>query len=189
MNRSRRWRNAFGATLLATMHLALVPVATADPVDATPVDPVSGEPAPPAPGPAVPLGEPVSPDSMDAVSSACRQFGAALDLAASNYEDFAYATAGSGNAVDYQNPNVWESNVIGRTALREAARTALDAAATPGLPPDVANAMKAWSLRATKLLVIMGLRGGGDSLNSAANDLNTDANDVQMACALNGSRA
>ncbi len=63
---------------------------------------------------------------------ACRQFGSALDLAASNYEDFAYATAGSGNAVNYQDPNVAQSNLLGRTALREAAGTALDAAGDPG---------------------------------------------------------
>jgi len=35
----------------------------------------------------------------------------------------------------------------------------------------------------------MGLRGGGDSLNSTAKDMNTDANNAQMACAVNGGRA
>jgi hypothetical protein len=185
MNRSHRWQKGLGAALFAAAlsTLAVVPDASADPASPAPADP-----------PAVPADQvgselaPVSPDVMDAVSTACRQFDAVLDLAASNYEDFAYATAGSGNAVNYQDPNVWQSNVIGRTALREAARTALDAAATPGLPADVAGPMRTWSLHATKLLVIMGLRGGGDSLNSAAADLNTDAHNAQMACALNGSR-
>ena len=39
------------------------------------------------------------------------------------------------------------------------------------------------------LLLIMGLRGGGESLNSAATNLNTDAHDVQMACAAAGTPA
>ena len=124
--------------------------------------------------------------TFGAVSDACKQFGAALDFAASNYEDFAYNTAGGGNSVNYQDPNVANSNVIGRTALREAAAAAMSAASTPGLPGDVAAPMRSWSLRAAKLLVIMGIRGGGDSLNSTANDMNTDANNAQMACALNG---
>jgi hypothetical protein len=49
--------------------------------------------------------------------------------------------------------------------------------------------MQSWSVRATKLLVIMGLHAGGDSLNATATDLNTDAQNVQMACALNGGHA
>ena len=187
MNRSRRWSKALGVAIFAALPLlAAVPVASADPGDPAPVDPVSGN----APAPAAdPAGADVSPDTHDAVSTACRQFGAALDLAASNYEDFAYATAGNGNAVDYQNPEVVQSNLLGRTALREAAGAALDAAGTPGLPGDVADPMRTWSLHATKLVLIMGLRAGGDSLNAAATDLNTDANNVQMACALNGSHA
>jgi hypothetical protein len=32
----------------------------------------------------------------------------------------------------------------------------------------------------------MGLRGGGDSVNATATNLNTDAHDVQMACAAAG---
>ena len=65
----------------------------------------------------------------------------------------------------------------------------MDAANTPGLPGDVSAPMRSWSLRATKLLLIMGIRGGGDSLNSTASDMNTDAKNAQMACALNGGRA
>ena len=91
--------------------------------------------------------------------------------------------------MNYQDPQIEQSNLLGRTALRVAAGEALDAAGTPGLPGDVADPMRTWSLHATKLVLIMGLRGGGDSLNSAATDLNTDANNVQMACALNGSHA
>jgi hypothetical protein len=187
MNRSHRWHRALGVALFAALPaLAAIPIASADPGDPPPVDPVSGN----APAPAAdPAGADLSPDAHDAVSTACRQFGSALDLAASNYEDFAYATAGSGNAVNYQDPNVLQSNLLGRTALREAAGTALESARTPGLPGDVADPMRTWSLHATKLVLIMGLRGGGDSLNSAATELNTDANNVQMACALNGSRA
>ena len=187
MNRSHCWRKTLGVAIFAALPaLAAVPIASADPGDPAPVDPVSGN----APAPvADPAGADLSPDTHDAVSTACRQFGAALDLAATNYEDFAYATAGSGNAVNYADPQVVQSNLLGRTALREAAGTALDAAGTPGLPGDVADPMRAWSLHATKLVLIMGLRGGGDSLNNAATDLNTDANNVQMACALNGSHA
>jgi hypothetical protein len=48
----------------------------------------------------------------------------------------------------------------------------------------VADPMRAWSLQATKLMVIMGMRGGGDSLNAAANQLNADARDTEIACAL-----
>ena len=53
---------------------------------------------------------------------------------------------------------------------------------TPGLPPEVADPMRSWSLHATKLLLVMGLHGGGDTLNSAA-ELNAHGHDGQMACA------
>lgn len=128
-------------------------------------------------------------ESGNPISAACKQFGAALNLAAQNYEDFAYATAGNGNYVDYQDPTVSRSNIVGRTALREAAAVALSASRAPGLPPEVSDPMQSWSVHATKLLLIMGLRGGGDSLNSSANQLNVDAHDAQLACALNGGRA
>ena len=128
-------------------------------------------------------------DADGAVSDACGKFGAALNLAASKYEEFAYSIAGNGNNVNYQDPIVIEANSIGRTALRAAAATALDASRTPGLPPQVSDPMQSWSMRATKLLVMMGLRAGGDSLDATANDLNGDAQNVLMACALNGGRA
>jgi hypothetical protein len=44
-------------------------------------------------------------------------------------------------------------------------------------------------MRSAKLLLLMGIRGGGDSLNSTAGDMNTDAKNAQMACAVNGGRA
>lgn len=169
--------------------LACPPVGWAEPADpsAEPIPAASG-PAPgpvpgPAPGPVAIPGQSNSP-----VAQACAQFDAALSVAAVNYEEFAYATAGNGNFVDYQDPNVEQSNVIGRTALRTAAATALAAAGTPGLPPDVADPMRSWSLRATKLIVIMGLRGGGDSLNATATQLNTYADEALLACAANGGR-
>lgn len=125
---------------------------------------------------------PVGAAEGDPLTDACGQFDVAVNVAAANYEDFAYASAGSGNFVDYQDPEVWRSNVVGRTALRQAAGAALSASATPGLPPEVAGPMRSWSLRATKLLLVMGLRGGGDTLNSSATGMNADAEAVQMAC-------
>ncbi|CPY92647.1 hypothetical protein I540_2878 [Mycobacteroides abscessus subsp. bolletii 1513] len=49
--------------------------------------------------------------------------------------------------------------------------------------------MHAWSGDAYKLVVLMGLRIGQDSVNGKAGDLNKDANDVQVACAAAGTRA
>jgi hypothetical protein len=187
------------AVLASGLALGASPIASADPDAQT-------QAAGPAPGPvpanaapaAPPLDVPPPPDAgppppdqetFAAVVTACKQFGAALDFAANNYEDFAYNTAGGGNAVNYDDPNTANSNVVGRTALREAASTALDAANTPGLPGDVSAPMRSWSFRAAKLLLLMGIRGGGDSLNTTAGDMNTDAKNAQMACALNGGRA
>ena len=177
--------------LVTALVLSPTPAAVADPADPAVVDGAAPPADPPAPSEtASAAGVPtIDGPTGDPVGDACRQFGAALNVAAANYEDFAYATAGNGDAVDYQDPNVWRTNVVGRTALRAAAATALAAARTPGLPPEVADPMTAWSLRATKLLVVMGLHGGGDSLNSNANELNSDAHDAQMACAAHGGHA
>lgn len=190
---------AVTATLLVSASaLFAVPSAVADPGPQTEAPGPAPGPAPAnAAAPAAPLDLPPAPDAgappdgpdVGVVITACRQFGAALDFASSNYEDFAYNTAGGGNAVNYDDPNTANSNVIGRTALREAASTAMDAANTPGLPGDISAPMRSWSIRAAKLLLIMGIRGGGDSLNSTAGDMNTDAKNAQMACALNGGRA
>lgn len=140
----------------------------------------------PAAGYADPAVDAVSPAQDGPVSTACSTFGEALNLAAESYDEFAYATAGGGNAVDYADQQVRRTNVIGRTALREAAYAVLGASRTPGLPPEVSGSMREWSLHATKLLVIMGVRGGGDALNAAADQLNVDARAAQMACALHG---
>ncbi len=131
----------------------------------------------------------MSPDTVDAVSSACRKFGAALDLASSNYEEFAYATAGGGNSVNYQDPSINQYNLLGRTALARGGRFRDGCRRYPGPARACGDPMRTWSLHATKLILIMGLRGGGDSLNAAATDLNTDATNAQMACSLNGGRA
>jgi len=173
------------ALLILTMPgLGGAPIARADPAD--PADPGASEvPAPgfgPAPGPA-PGPAAVAAEGGNPVSGACKQFSVAVAIAATNYEDFAYATAGSGNYVNYDDPVVQRTNVVGRAALKEAAAVALSAAQTPGLPPEVSGPMQTWSLHATKLVLIMGLRGGGDSLNSAATELNVDAGNAQLACA------
>jgi hypothetical protein len=169
------------------------PAPAPDPAPANVAAPPPGAPLPDAaPPPGAPLpdaGPPPGGPDAGAVTTACKQFGAALDFAATHYEDFAYNTAGGGNNVNYQDPNVANSNVIGRTALREAASAAMDAASTPGLPDEIAAPMRSWSIRAAKLLLIMGLRGGGDALNQTATDMNTDAKNAQMACAVNGGRA
>lgn len=176
----RMSRIVAGGALIASVFAA-PQVAGADPVADNPVDEA-----------AIPTADPVFADSIapqgDLILDACKQFDAAVNVAASNYEDFAYATAGSGNYVNYQDPEVVRSNANGRAALREAAAVAMSASRTPGLPPEVSDPMQAWSLHATKLLIVMGLHGGGDSLNSTATQLNTDAENAQMACARNGSR-
>ena len=190
MKSSLRYGQTLTAMLLVSgSALFAAPVAFADPDTQQPV-PVPGPAPANVAAPAAPLDVP-PPDAApsSAIPDACKQFGGALDYAASYYEDFAYDSAGSGNSVNYQDPNVANSNAIGRTALREAASAAMSAASTPGLPADISAPMRSWSLRAAKLLLIMGIRGGGDSLNSTADDMNTDAKNAQMACAMNGARA
>ncbi len=135
-------------------------------------------------------GEAATPDGQTTpVKDACARFGAALHLAASSYDEFAYATAGNGDLINYADQNVWRTNLIGRTALREAAHEALSAARTPGLPAEVSEGIRAWSLDAAKLMLVMGLRGGGDTLNQKAAELNNEAQNAQMACATNGGQA
>jgi len=159
-------KNVSAALTVVVASLICAPTGWADPtLDAGPVQ----EPSP--------------------VRDACAQFGQALSLAAETYDEFAYATAGDGNVVDYADQKVWRTNVIGRTGLRESAYAVLSASRTPGLPPEVSSPMRSWSLHATKLLVIMGVRGGGDALNAAAEDLNADARAGQMACAQHGGLA
>lgn len=126
----------------------------------------------------------VAAQAGNSVAQACERFDEAITIAALNYEDFAYATAGTGDYVDYSDPEVKRSNVLGRTALRGAAAAALDASRTPGLPPNVSDPMQSWSVHATKLLFIMGLHRGGDALNETATQLNVDAHNAQMGCAM-----
>ena len=181
---------------MAAVAVAGAATAVADPGPGAPEpDPAAVAPPAAAPGPvaAAPLAADITPADPGvgepAPAVACKQFNAALDYAASNYENFAYDTAGGGNTVNYGDPVIRNSNVIGRTALREAASTAMGASMTPGLPGDISAPMQAWSLHATKLLFIMGLRGGGNSLNDAATSMNTDATNAQMACAVASSNA
>jgi hypothetical protein len=174
--------------LIASTHAA-----SADPVEPVPVDSATtdgGQPASgPLPGPvdSLVLDDPAVPDGSvlpnDSVAAVCKQFAIALNVASSNYEDFAYASAGGGNFVDYQDPNVARTALIARTALRESAAAALSSAQAPGLPQEVSDPMRSWSLRATKLSFILSLRGGGDSMNATVSDMNTDGHDAQMACA------
>jgi hypothetical protein len=110
-----------------------------------------------------------------------------LQLTADNYNEFAYSIAG--DKWTYADPQVVMANVAGRTALREAASNAMQAANTPGLSPDIANPMRTWSLHATKLILVMGLRAGGDTINTSASGLNEETHAVQMACAHAGSHA
>lgn len=181
-------RAVLRATLLTTLSVLLtgVPAAWADPAEPA-VDPGIPEvgvaaPVPAAGGPG-PAPVAVASEVANPAAQACELFDAALNLAALNYDEFAYATAGNGNTVNYADPVVARSNVLGRTALREAAAAALSASRTPGLPPEISDPMQDWSLHATKLVLIMGLHRGGDSLNSAATQLNVDATNAQMACA------
>jgi hypothetical protein len=99
--------------------------------------------------------------------TACGAFGQALDGASTYYGSFADSYEGS----DYADPAVDQSNSTGRTALRQASSVAMQAAGTPAL------------------LVKMGLRIPGDSLNSTATSMNTQAEQAQQACAAAGTHA
>jgi len=117
-----------------------------------------------------------------AAVQACSQFASALDSAASGYEGFA-------DSLDANDPYVHQSNVAGRTTLRQSAAVAMDAANTPGLSPEIANPMRSWSYGAAKLLVKMGIGMTGGSLDSTATEVNTNAEAVQRGCAAAGTHA
>jgi hypothetical protein len=153
---------------------ALVPTASAD-------DVVVG----PAPGPVQVDAAPTAENADPTAVGACSQFAAVLDGSSSYYGSFADSFEGS----DYSDPAVSSSNELGRTALRESAALAMNAANTPGLRADIADPMRVWSLGATKLLVKMGLRMPGDGLNTTATEMNTQAEKVQQACAAAGTHA
>ncbi|TGB45424.1 hypothetical protein EJD98_06695 [Mycolicibacterium peregrinum] len=184
------------ASLLIAFSIGLGAVATAS---AEPGD-EAGAPGPVAPGlpelPPVTVGAPVAgpvpvastDDPGVPAVTACSTFANALDSASTFYGDFADSIEGV-ERPDYGDPTISTTNTSGRTALREAAASAMNAAGTPGLSPDIANPMRSWSFGATKLLLKMGLRTGGQSLNDTATQLNNDANNAQMACAAAGTHA
>jgi hypothetical protein len=138
-----------------------------------------------SPGPVVVTPADPSDNVTDAAATACGTFAQVLDDSSNYYGDFADSFEGS----DYADPAVNSSNSVGRTALRQSAAVAMSAAQTPGLDPAIADPMRVWSLGASKLLVKMGLRISGDSLNSTATEMNNQAEMVQQACAAAGTHA
>jgi hypothetical protein len=171
-------RTVLAMSVAVGVGLAVAPSAAADPGDAA---------GPDMPGPVQVAGQ--NSDNADpAAVQACGQFGDALDASSSYYGDFADALE-TYEQPDYQDPATSSSNTVGRTALRQSASVALDAAGTPGLSPDIADPMRSWSFGATKLLIKMGLHGGGEGLNTTANEMNDNATKVQTACAAAGTHA
>ncbi|WP_235892826.1 hypothetical protein [Mycolicibacterium hodleri] len=128
---------------------------------------------------------PMSDNVQAPAVTACGNFAQALDGAAQYYGEFSDSFEGS----DYNDPAVQSSNEVGRTALRQAAGVAMDSANTPGLDPSVADPMRSWSADATKLLLKMALHISGESLNTTATEMNTDATNAQQACAAAGTHA
>lgn len=181
-------RKAAVPSLLAIgMGLATLPVAYAEPDGQDQVEQPAQQTVQ-APGPAVVSAPaPTSDSASPAAIEACAKFATALDYAATNYSDFAENLAGmEGN---YSDAYVSSSNGTGRDALREAASFANEAASTPELDPAIADPMRSWATNANKLMILMGVRAPVDGVNGKANDLNTDAHNVQMACAMAGTHA
>jgi hypothetical protein len=172
--------DALRTTLLGvaaiTAAVALAPTAGAQPV---------ADSTGPVPGP-VQVATADADGADPAAVAACGQFAQVLDATATYYGDFADSLD---STQAYGDPSVADSNTMGRTALRQGAGVALSAANTPGLPPAVANPMRAWSFDATKLLIKMGLRGGPNSLDTTAVEMNDNALAVQQACADAGTHA
>ena len=178
--KSARWSGKAAAAVLVALGIGLTSAATAY------ADDLDSEPAPaPVQGAPVQVGAVTSDNADPAAVAACAQFAQVLDGSSTYYESFAESFEGS----DYGDPAVASSNTTGRTALREAAGLSMDAANTPGLPGDVADPMRSWSLGATKLLVKMGLRIPGDSLNNTVTEMNNQATAAQEACARAGTHA
>ena len=176
MRSSHVCERALAASFFAFgIGLTLSPTALADDVS------VDGSGA----GPVQVAAGPTSDDAQPAALQACGQFAEVLDGSSTYYGDFADSFEGS----SYDDPAVDSSNSVGRTALRQSAAVAMQAAQTPGLDPAIADPMRIWSLGATKLLVKMGLRIPGDSLNSTATEMNNQAELVQQACATAGTHA
>jgi hypothetical protein len=191
---SHIYRRGLAASALAlSLGLSVVPAALADPGDpsdtAAPADPGAAGPVTQFYQGGDPATIPVdSADGGDPAVSACHQFSTALDTASQFYGDFADSIDGTVQP-DYSDPAVDSSNVTGRTALRQAASVAMDAAGTPGLTPDIGDPMRSWSFGATKLLLKMGLHTGGATMNDTATAMNQDAGNAQMACANAGTHA
>lgn len=171
-------RTAVAALISISAALVLASNASAQP-DETEAD---------ASPPPVQVATPGSDNADPAAVAACSQFADVLDATSVYYGDFADSLDAFA-AENYSDPAVAGTNTMGRTALRQGAGVALNAANTPGLAPAVAGPMRSWSFDATKLLVKMGLRGGRDSLNVTADEMNNDAVAVQLACAGAGTHA
>jgi hypothetical protein len=173
---SRVCERTLAASVMALcIGLMVIPAASTDDLGSEP----------PSPGPVVVTPADPSDNVTDAAAQACGTFAQVLDGSSSYCGEFADSFEGS----DYSDPAVDSSNGVGRTALRQSAGVAMDAANTPGLQPDIAEPMRVWSLGATKLLVKMGLRISGDSRNSTATEMNNQAEMVQTACAAAGMHA
>jgi hypothetical protein len=153
---------ALAASLFALgVGLTVVPAASADDVG------TDGS----SPGPVVVTPADPSENLTDSAASACGTFAQVLDDSSNYYGDFADSFEGS----SYSDPAVDSSNAVGRTALRQGAALAMQTAGTPGLDPSIADPMRVWSLGASKLVIEMGLRIPGESLNSTATQMNTQA--------------
>lgn len=162
------------AALVSGQALVCLPTASADDSDA-------------AQNPAIQVNAVPESDSAAAPAvAACGAFASALDGSASYYGEFADAIEGG---TPYSDPAVQSTNETGRTALRQAAGVAMDAAGTPGLDPAIGDPMRAWSADATKMLLKMALHIPGDSLNTTAAEMNSDATHAQQACAAAGTHA
>jgi hypothetical protein len=135
----------------------------------------------PIPGAAVQATTVTSSNADPAAVAACAKFAQALDNASDGYGNYA-------DSLDDRDGTVNDSNVAGRTSLRQSASFAMDAANTPGLTPEIADPMRAWSLGAAKLIVKMGLNLTG-TLDSTATEVNNNAEAVQRACAAAGTHA
>ncbi|MDY6997509.1 MAG: hypothetical protein SW019_12970 [Actinomycetota bacterium] len=180
-----RW-TACAVSWVAALPLSLLLAATAsaDPDDAPATEaPVASTPE----SGQVLVAAPVADGAAPAAVAACGRYATVLQGTAVYYDNFAEALE------TYAQPEYREvirnSNTLGRTALREGAAEALSAANTPGLAPAIAAPMRSWSLGATKLLIKMGLRGTGDTLDTTVAEMNNDAYAVQLACAAAGTHA
>ena len=179
MSSNRGVKRSVAASVIALgLGLGCVPMAAADEGDG---DTVGGAPSPAVQVNAVPMSDAATEPAV----TACGAFAQALDGASDYYGEFADSLEGT----DYSDPGVQSTNGTGRTALRQAAGVATDAANTPGLDPAIGTPMRAWSADATKLLLKMALHIPGDSLNTTATEMNTDATNAQQACAAAGTHA